>query len=55
MKSLTVSFALSFLFAKTSLAINSWAGANNYYAFNMSDDDRITLLDGMQSAGMKVS
>ncbi|KAJ7491757.1 glycoside hydrolase family 5 protein [Mycena galericulata] len=36
------------------LAGNSWAGANNYFAFALPEADRIALLDGMQSAGMRV-
>ncbi|KAJ7160592.1 glycoside hydrolase family 5 protein [Mycena crocata] len=38
----------------TSLAANSWAGANNYYAYSLPDADRHALLDGMKAAGMKV-
>lgn len=48
------SFALLALSARGALAALSWAGANNYYAFNLANDDRTTLLDAMQSAGMKV-
>ncbi|KAJ7509047.1 glycoside hydrolase family 5 protein [Mycena galericulata] len=36
------------------LAANSWAGANNYFAYALPEADRIALLDGMQAAGMKV-
>ncbi|KIK55243.1 glycoside hydrolase family 5 protein [Collybiopsis luxurians FD-317 M1] len=36
------------------LAANSFAGANNYYAYSLPDSDRIALLDAMQAAGMKV-
>ncbi|KAJ4470209.1 glycoside hydrolase family 5 protein [Lentinula aciculospora] len=35
-------------------AANSFSGANNYYAYALPEIDRITLLDGMQTAGMKV-
>ncbi|KAH9924734.1 glycoside hydrolase [Fomitopsis serialis] len=35
-------------------AANSFAGSNLYYAAGLYDDDRTTLLKGLQSAGMKV-
>ncbi|CCM01292.1 uncharacterized protein FIBRA_03341 [Fibroporia radiculosa] len=35
-------------------AANSFAGSNLYYAAGLYDDDRTTLLEGLQSAGMKV-
>ncbi|KAF5360071.1 hypothetical protein D9758_007553 [Tetrapyrgos nigripes] len=35
-------------------AANSFAGANNYYAYSLPDADRHALLDGMKAAGMKV-
>ncbi|KAJ3878441.1 glycoside hydrolase family 5 protein [Lentinula edodes] len=49
-------FALSFFLLAPSgvSAANSFAGANNYYAYALPESDRITLLDGMQAAGMKV-
>ncbi|KAF8826204.1 hypothetical protein HHX47_DHR6000617 [Lentinula edodes] len=48
--------ALSFFLLAPSgaSAANSFAGANNYYAYALPESDRITLLDGMQAAGMKV-
>ncbi|KAJ6562737.1 glycoside hydrolase family 5 protein [Mycena vulgaris] len=36
------------------LAANSFAGANNYYVYSLPQADRLTLLNGMQAAGMKV-
>ncbi|KAJ7633671.1 hypothetical protein DFH06DRAFT_1337156 [Mycena polygramma] len=33
---------------------NSFAGANNYYLYALPTADRIAILDGMKSAGMKV-
>lgn len=50
----TSSLALLAFSVRGALAASSWAGANNYYIFNLPDDDRATLLDAMQSAGMKV-
>ncbi|KAJ7815015.1 glycoside hydrolase [Mycena leptocephala] len=38
----------------SALAANSFAGANNYYIYALPQADRITILDGMQAAGMKV-
>ncbi|KAH9839943.1 glycoside hydrolase [Rhodofomes roseus] len=35
-------------------AANSFAGSSLYYAAGISEDDRTTLLKGMQSAGLKV-
>ncbi|KAJ7094208.1 hypothetical protein C8R44DRAFT_749708 [Mycena epipterygia] len=36
------------------LAANSFAGSNNYFAWALPQSDRLALLDGMQAAGMKV-
>ncbi|KAF7354066.1 hypothetical protein MVEN_01093900 [Mycena venus] len=38
----------------SALAANSWAGANNYYLYALPQVDRLAILSGMQSAGMKV-
>ncbi|KAJ7891073.1 glycoside hydrolase [Mycena leptocephala] len=49
---------LNFIFCAllpSALAANSFAGANNYYIYALPQADRITILDGMQAAGMKVS
>ncbi|KAJ7891079.1 glycoside hydrolase [Mycena leptocephala] len=48
---------LNFIFCallSSALAANSFAGANNYYIYALPQADRITILDGMQAAGMKV-
>ncbi|KAJ7933393.1 glycoside hydrolase [Mycena leptocephala] len=48
---------LDFIFSAllpSALAANSFAGANNYYIYALPQADRITILDGMQAAGMKV-
>jgi mannan endo-1,4-beta-mannosidase len=47
----SIAFAL---FANGANAANSWAGANNYYAYALPDSDRADLLNAMQAAGMKV-
>ncbi|KAJ7321362.1 glycoside hydrolase family 5 protein [Mycena albidolilacea] len=38
----------------SALAANSWAGANNYYIYALPQADRLTILSGMQTIGMKV-
>ncbi|KAF8181368.1 glycoside hydrolase family 5 protein [Mycena galopus ATCC 62051] len=38
----------------SALAANSWAGANNYYIYALPQVDRLAILTGMQTAGMKV-
>lgn len=47
------SIALSFT-AWQAQAANSFAGSNLFYAAGLYEDDRTTLLEGLQSAGMKV-
>ncbi|KAJ7785265.1 glycoside hydrolase family 5 protein [Mycena maculata] len=50
---LVLFFSLLLPQISTSLAANSWAGANNYFAYALPETDRLALLDGMQAAGMK--
>ncbi|THU76947.1 glycoside hydrolase family 5 protein [Dendrothele bispora CBS 962.96] len=42
------------ILGRTVAAANSFAGANNYYAYGLPDTERHALLDAMKSAGMKV-
>ncbi|KAF9461513.1 glycoside hydrolase family 5 protein [Collybia nuda] len=51
---LSLSIFTALLYASSALAANSFAGANNYYAFSLPDTERHALLDGMKAAGMKV-
>ncbi|KAJ7764120.1 glycoside hydrolase family 5 protein [Mycena maculata] len=51
---LVLSFSLLLSQISTTLAANSWAGANNYFAYALTETDRLALLNGMQAAGMKV-
>ncbi|KAJ6549738.1 hypothetical protein B0H19DRAFT_1264650 [Mycena capillaripes] len=48
-----LNFVLSVLLP-SALAANSFAGANSYYIYALPQADRITILDGMQAAGMTV-
>ena len=41
--------------ACTAYAASSFAGANNYYAYALPQADRLSLLDAMQAAEMKVN
>ncbi|KAJ7903193.1 glycoside hydrolase superfamily [Mycena leptocephala] len=38
----------------STLAANSFSGANNYFIYALPTADRIAILDGMQAVGMKV-
>ncbi len=38
----------------TTFAANSFAGSNLYYAAGLTDNEQVTLLEGLESAGVKV-
>ncbi|KAJ3822789.1 glycoside hydrolase family 5 protein [Lentinula raphanica] len=52
--SLALAVSSLLLLPLVTFAANSFAGANNYYAYALPESDRINLLNGIQAAGMKV-
>jgi len=55
MKYLTTTVVAAALLGSAAVsAANSFAGANNYYAYSLPQSERIALLEAMQAADMKV-
>ncbi|TFK50436.1 glycoside hydrolase [Heliocybe sulcata] len=50
----TVALGLVPAFLPTSLAANSWTGANNYYVYTLPTSEQESLFQAMSDAGMKV-